>query len=48
MFEAAKWLIESGSLFKQEEITLNKNWMKIEEAVTSDRSGCVALSEKLS
>ena len=44
VFEAAKWLIENGSLFKQEKITLNKNWMKIEEAVTSDRSGCVALS----
>lgn len=27
VFAAAKWLTENGSLFKQERITLNKNWV---------------------
>ena len=27
VFEAAQWLIENGSLFKQEKITLNKDWV---------------------
>ena len=31
MFEAAQWLIENGSLFKQEKIALNKEWVNLEK-----------------
>ena len=31
VFEVAQWLIESGSLFKQEKIALNKEWVNIEK-----------------
>ena len=31
VFEVAQWLIENGSLFKQEKITLNKEWVNREK-----------------
>ena len=31
VFEAAQWLIENGSLFKQEKIALNKQWVNREK-----------------
>ena len=31
VFEAAKWLTENGSLFKQEKIVLNKDWISMKE-----------------